>query len=168
MHIRVGARFKEDIIQAFYDGNKHKPETTFGNVNADVLATRKLALHPRQFLQRDPRLRVARVNSPSPPSKIPAPRLSEASVQQNLPARWRSLHIQSPPCQKLRSHHVQNDSDSPRNRRTGAGTTKHMTAGRRGPALLQILAAREVAHFDREVIRSGACTPKAGSPRTFT
>jgi HD superfamily phosphodiesterase len=31
-------RFKEDIIQAFYDGNKHKPETTFGNVNADVLA----------------------------------------------------------------------------------------------------------------------------------
>src|SRR6267142_2208177 len=29
------ARFKEDIIQAFYDGNKHKPETTFGNVNAD-------------------------------------------------------------------------------------------------------------------------------------
>jgi len=30
--------FKEEIIQAFYDGNKHKPETTFGNVNADVLA----------------------------------------------------------------------------------------------------------------------------------
>src|SRR3979411_2152829 len=31
------ARFKEDIVQAFYDGNKHKPETTFGNANADVL-----------------------------------------------------------------------------------------------------------------------------------
>jgi hypothetical protein len=31
-------RFKEDIIQAFYDGIKHKPETTFGNVKADVLA----------------------------------------------------------------------------------------------------------------------------------
>jgi hypothetical protein len=30
--------FKEDIIQAFYDGIKHKPETTFGNVNEDVLA----------------------------------------------------------------------------------------------------------------------------------
>jgi hypothetical protein len=30
--------FKEDIIQAFYDGIKHKPETTFGNVKADVLA----------------------------------------------------------------------------------------------------------------------------------
>ncbi len=32
------ARFKEHIIQAFYDGIKHKPETTFGNVKADVLA----------------------------------------------------------------------------------------------------------------------------------
>jgi HD domain len=33
-----GSRFKEDIIQAFYDGIKHKPETTFGNVKADVIA----------------------------------------------------------------------------------------------------------------------------------
>jgi hypothetical protein len=30
--------FKEDIIQAFYDGIHNKPETTFGNVKADVLA----------------------------------------------------------------------------------------------------------------------------------
>jgi HD domain len=30
--------FKEDIIQAFYDGIKQKPETTFGNVKTDVLA----------------------------------------------------------------------------------------------------------------------------------
>jgi len=30
--------FKEDIIQAFYDGIHRKPETTFGNVKADVLA----------------------------------------------------------------------------------------------------------------------------------
>lgn len=30
--------FKEDILQAFYDGIKHKPETTFGNIKADVLA----------------------------------------------------------------------------------------------------------------------------------
>ena len=30
--------FKEDIIQAFYAGIKPKPETTFGNVKADVLA----------------------------------------------------------------------------------------------------------------------------------
>jgi hypothetical protein len=30
--------FKEDIIQAFYEGIRHKPHTTFGNVKADVLA----------------------------------------------------------------------------------------------------------------------------------
>jgi hypothetical protein len=36
-HPRPGT-FKEDIIQAFYDGIKNKPETTFGNVKADVLA----------------------------------------------------------------------------------------------------------------------------------
>ena len=29
--------FKPDILQAFADGNAPKPETTFGNVNADVL-----------------------------------------------------------------------------------------------------------------------------------
>jgi hypothetical protein len=31
-------RFKEEIIQAFYNGIKHRPDTTFGNVKADVLA----------------------------------------------------------------------------------------------------------------------------------
>jgi HD superfamily phosphodiesterase len=30
--------FKRRILQAFTDGNKHRPRTTFGNVNADVLA----------------------------------------------------------------------------------------------------------------------------------
>jgi HD superfamily phosphodiesterase len=29
--------FKRQILQAFTDGNKHRPRTTFGNVNADVL-----------------------------------------------------------------------------------------------------------------------------------
>lgn len=33
-----GPGFKENIIQSFYDGIKHKPETTFGNVKADVIA----------------------------------------------------------------------------------------------------------------------------------
>jgi hypothetical protein len=32
-----GGHFKERIIQAFFDGIKHKPTTTFGNVKADVL-----------------------------------------------------------------------------------------------------------------------------------
>jgi hypothetical protein len=32
------AQFEEEIIQTFYDGIKQKPDTTFGNVKADVLA----------------------------------------------------------------------------------------------------------------------------------
>ncbi|GAB7127670.1 HD domain-containing protein [Silvimonas sp. JCM 19000] len=32
------AGFKEGIIEAFAQGTRHKPETTFGNVKADVLA----------------------------------------------------------------------------------------------------------------------------------
>jgi len=32
------ANFKEDILQAFYDGIGYRPDTTFGNVKADVLA----------------------------------------------------------------------------------------------------------------------------------
>jgi hypothetical protein len=42
-------QFKEDIIQAFYDGNKHKPDTTFGNVNADVLADKDSAFKRGNF-----------------------------------------------------------------------------------------------------------------------
>jgi hypothetical protein len=33
-----GGDFKNNIIQAFYDGMKHLPDTTFGTVNDDVLA----------------------------------------------------------------------------------------------------------------------------------
>jgi hypothetical protein len=33
-----GGDFKNNIIQAFYDGMKHRPDTTFGTVNDDVLA----------------------------------------------------------------------------------------------------------------------------------
>jgi len=36
-----GANFKEAIIQAFYDGIRHKPDSTFGNVKADVLADKE-------------------------------------------------------------------------------------------------------------------------------
>jgi len=41
--------FKEDIIQAFYDGIEHKPETTFGNVKADVLADKDLQFQRMNF-----------------------------------------------------------------------------------------------------------------------
>jgi hypothetical protein len=43
--------FKEDIIQAFYDGIKHKPETTFGNVKADVLADKDSTFKRVNFCQ---------------------------------------------------------------------------------------------------------------------
>jgi HD superfamily phosphodiesterase len=47
-HPRTG-HFKEDIIQAFYDGIKHKPETTFGNVKTDVLADKDPVFRPMNF-----------------------------------------------------------------------------------------------------------------------
>ena len=43
------AHFKEDIIQAFYDGIKHRPESTFGNVKADVLADKNPAFKRINF-----------------------------------------------------------------------------------------------------------------------
>jgi hypothetical protein len=41
--------FKEDIIQAFYEGIRHKPETTFGNVKADVIADQEAHFHRGNF-----------------------------------------------------------------------------------------------------------------------
>ncbi len=43
------ARFKEEIIQAVYDGIRHKPDTTFGNVKADVLADKDPAFRRGNF-----------------------------------------------------------------------------------------------------------------------
>ena len=43
------AYFKEDIIRAFYDGIKHKPQTTFGNVKADVLADKHPGFQRENF-----------------------------------------------------------------------------------------------------------------------
>ncbi|MGK3122566.1 HD domain-containing protein [Candidatus Pantoea formicae] len=42
-------QFKEEIIQAFYDGIKNKPETTFGNVKADVIADKQPDFSPMNF-----------------------------------------------------------------------------------------------------------------------
>jgi hypothetical protein len=47
-HPRSG-NFKEDIIQAFYDGIRDKPETTFGNVKADVLADKDPSFRRHNF-----------------------------------------------------------------------------------------------------------------------
>ena len=42
-------QFKEDIIQTFYDGIKHRPDTTFGNVKADVIADKEPHFHRGNF-----------------------------------------------------------------------------------------------------------------------
>jgi hypothetical protein len=42
-------QFKEDIIQAFYDGIRHKPETTFGKVKADIIADKEPHFHRGNF-----------------------------------------------------------------------------------------------------------------------
>jgi len=43
--------FKEDIIQAFYDGIRHKPDTTFGNVKAYVIADKEPHFHRGNFCE---------------------------------------------------------------------------------------------------------------------
>ena len=49
-HPRHGP-FKQEIIQAFYDGIKHKPDTTFGNVKADVLELKDPSFRRGNFCQ---------------------------------------------------------------------------------------------------------------------
>lgn len=44
-----GDNFKEELIQTFYKGIKHKPDTTFGNVKADVLADKDPTFRPGNF-----------------------------------------------------------------------------------------------------------------------
>lgn len=41
--------FKEDIIQAFYEGFKYKPASTFGTVNSDVIADKEPSFKPMNF-----------------------------------------------------------------------------------------------------------------------
>lgn len=50
-------RFKERILQRFADGNLHRPRSTFGNVNADVLA------HYDPTFTRDDFVEIIRGNS---------------------------------------------------------------------------------------------------------
>jgi hypothetical protein len=44
-----GDNFKENIIQTFYNGIRHKPDTTFGNVKADVIADKEPHFHRGNF-----------------------------------------------------------------------------------------------------------------------
>ena len=44
-----GVDFKNNIIQAFYDGMKHRPDSTFGTVNDDVLALKDSSFQRTNF-----------------------------------------------------------------------------------------------------------------------
>jgi hypothetical protein len=44
-----GADFKNSIIQAFYIGMKHRPDSTFGTVNDDVLVLKDKHFRPTNF-----------------------------------------------------------------------------------------------------------------------
>ncbi|KAF1006143.1 MAG: hypothetical protein GAK28_02761 [Luteibacter sp.] len=46
-----GPAFKQGIIDAFYEGVRRKPETTFGNVKADVMAYKEPHFHRTDFCQ---------------------------------------------------------------------------------------------------------------------
>lgn len=46
-----GPAFKQGIIDAFYEGVRRKPDTTFGNVKADVMAYKEPHLHRTDFCQ---------------------------------------------------------------------------------------------------------------------
>src|SRR6201995_4896193 len=46
-----GPAFKDNIIQAFYDGMKHRPDSTFGTVNDDVLALKDDSFQRTNFSQ---------------------------------------------------------------------------------------------------------------------
>jgi len=43
--------FEEEIIQTFYEGIRHKPDTTFGNVKADVIADKEPHFHRGNFCE---------------------------------------------------------------------------------------------------------------------
>jgi len=44
-----GADFKRRVIDAFYEGMKHRPDSTFGSVNDDVLAFKDPGFHRIDF-----------------------------------------------------------------------------------------------------------------------
>jgi hypothetical protein len=46
-----GPSFKKNIIDAFYEGMRHRPDSTFGTVNADVLAFKDPRFQRTDFCQ---------------------------------------------------------------------------------------------------------------------
>ena len=46
-----GNDFEHEIIEAFYQGMKHRPDSTFGTFNEDVLAFKGSKLSAQELLQ---------------------------------------------------------------------------------------------------------------------
>jgi hypothetical protein len=46
-----GPSFKQGIVEAFYNGIRNKPDTTFGNVKADVMAYKQPGFQRTDFVQ---------------------------------------------------------------------------------------------------------------------
>lgn len=76
--------FKEDIIQAFYHGIRHKPATTFGNVKADVLADKDAKFVRGNFCEvirtSSWRSRSGSLRKNERPGMIPASRFADGVV----------------------------------------------------------------------------------------
>jgi hypothetical protein len=89
-HPRTG-QFKEDIIQAFYDGIKHKPDTTFGNVKADVLADKDPAFRRGNFCSviRGSAWRGRRAARPRTPMAKPFQARAGKGGARNAAFEWR-------------------------------------------------------------------------------
>src|SRR6202171_2511413 len=123
------------------------------------------ALHPWQFLQRHSRIRLAQVNlSASSNRKIKRLGFRKRRSDRTGRAAAREvLLIQEPSMSK--TTRFTNATGSP-----VADNTNILTAGRRGPALLQdIWLIEKLEHFDREVIPERRMHAKGwGAHGTFT
>ena len=129
---------EDDIIQAFYEGIKHKPETTFGNVKADVLADKDPHFHRGNFC------RVIR--------KSALARLIAILRRKNLRCYGASLAdlmeptMNDKPTRPYLTHASARPSDN----------VNIQTAGPRGPAFLQdVWLLEKLAHL-RSRSHSGA------------
>jgi hypothetical protein len=57
--------FKSSIIDAFYQGMKHRPDSTFGTFNDDFPRLQESAFPSGGHVRGDPRIEVARMILPS-------------------------------------------------------------------------------------------------------
>ena len=59
-----GAGLKKNIIDAFYEGMKHRPDSTFGTVNDECPGFQRPQLPAHRLLQGDPRIGLEELSQP--------------------------------------------------------------------------------------------------------